>query len=87
MAIAPVSDSNKVGQDWKQYTAGAADFLADSPDGKTCARRIVMLSAGDLSPCVNAKGTNRPLTGLALGFAHDANVQSCTSTVAFIAYW
>ena len=78
--------SLQVGTDWKQYAAGAADLVADSPN-KRCARRIVMLAAGDLSPCLNSDGVNRALTGLPSGFTLDAHVQSCTSTAAFIAYW
>lgn len=86
MAVSEVSDSIDVGTDWKQYAAGAADLIADSTTGKA-ARRIVMLAAGDLSPCVNSKGVNRALTSLPAGFVHEANVQSCTGSVAFIAYW
>jgi hypothetical protein len=86
MAIAPKTYAASVGDDWKQYAAGAADLIADSPTGR-CARRIVLLAAGDLSPCVNAAGTNKPMTGLPANYIHDAHVQSCTGSVAFIAYW
>lgn len=83
MPAVGINESLAVGTDWKQYGAGAADFLADF-NGPV--RRIVMLAAGDLSPCVNAAGTNRALTGLPSGYVHEACVQSCTSTAAFIAY-
>jgi hypothetical protein len=77
------------GDDWKQYLAGAVvDCIADSPEGaKGCARRIVMLASGDLSPCLNADGTNRPLTTLPLGYVHDAHVKAFTCNVACVVYW
>jgi hypothetical protein len=83
MAATGINEATSTGTDWKQYGAGAADFMADFGGP---VRRIVMLAAGDLSPCVNAADVNRALTGLPSGYVHDACVQSCTSTAAFIAY-
>jgi hypothetical protein len=80
--------SEAVGSDWKQYATGPVDCIVDAPAGaKACARRVVMLAAGDLSPCLNADGTNRALIGLPLGFVHDAQVKSFTTTAACIVYW
>lgn len=83
MPAVGLNESLAVGIDWKQYAAGAADFMADFGGP---VRRIVMLATGDLSPCVNAAGVSRVLTALPSGYVHDACVQSCTSTAAFIAY-
>lgn len=73
---------------WKQYTGGAErDLVVDSPDGRTCARQIVILAEGDFTSCKDYNGVDRPLTGLPAGYRHLANVSAVNSTQAFIAYW
>lgn len=75
---------------WKQYALGTHDLVADSPNGRTCARLIVMLAAGDLTAAYGPKGEaggNMPLTGLASQYRHPGSTSGVTSTVAFIAYW
>lgn len=73
---------------WKLYAAGAErDLVVDSPDGRTCARLVVILAAGDFTSCKDYGGVDRPLPGLPAGFRHLANVSAINSTQAFIAYW
>ena len=86
MAASDVDHSQEVAPTWKQYGAGAHDFLADGPNRRP-ARRIVLLAAGDLSPCLDAAGNDRPLTSLPDQYCHDGHTQSCTSSGAIIAYW
>ena len=88
MAEKPKSYAETVGDDWKQFAAGGPFDLTDGTNGpQRCARRVVMLAAGDLTACVNAAGTNKPLTGLAAGYVHDGHTQSITPTAACIVYW
>lgn len=86
MSEVPISPDVTVGKTWKQYAAGAVDCIADSPDGRA-ARRIFLLAAGDLSPCLDSKGVNKPLTGLPINYMHEAHVQSFTCSVACIVYY
>lgn len=75
---------------WKGYAAGTRDLVADSPDGKTCARLIVMLAAGDLTNAFGPGGEaagNMPLTGLPANYRHQGSTSGVTSTAAFVAYW
>ena len=78
-----------VGESWKQYAPGAvADLVADSPDGKSCARMLILLAAGDLTACYQPDGvTNRPLTGLPDQYMHLGATSGATCTVGMIAYW
>jgi hypothetical protein len=87
MARAPVSDSQHVGYDLKQFAAGGPYNLVAEGETGCCARKIVMLAAGNLSSCINASGTDRPQTGLSAGDVIEADIQSVTSTAAFRAYW
>jgi len=86
------SDNSATGDapKWKQYAAGVCDFVADSPNGKTCARLVIMLAAGDLSPCYGPRGDagpNMALTGLPAGYRHQGSTSGCTASVAIVAYW
>jgi hypothetical protein len=89
----PTAGKNKesmlVGSNWKAYAAGGPyDFVADSPDGKACARLIVMLAAGDLTHAFLPDGaTDRPLIGLPAGYQHMAACSGASPTVAIVVYW
>ncbi len=88
MAAANETGSLEVGKRWKQYAAGGPyDLRADSPDGRSAARRIVLLAAGDLTLCTDAADVDRPLTGLPAGYVHDAYCSRVTPTVAIVVYW
>lgn len=88
MATKTVNRATGVGEKWKQYASGSLqDLAADSPDGATCARMIVMLAAGDLTHCHDAYNNDVPLTGLPAGYQHIASVQKAHGSVGFIAYW
>lgn len=89
MAAGKIPTSTGTGSKWKQYAAGGPrDLIADGPGGSMCARRIVLLAAGDLSLCIGPDGaTDSPLTGLPSGFEHVGATSSVTSTVGIIVYW
>jgi hypothetical protein len=75
---------------WKRYAAGACDFVADSPNGKTCARLVILLAAGDLTSAFGPGGEaagNMPLTGLPAGYRHQGATSGVVSTAALVAYW
>lgn len=73
----------------KQYAAsGVRDLVADSPNGATCARKIVLLAAGDITSCKDFQDVERgAFTGLPAGYVHEMSCSSVNCTVAFIAYW
>ena len=53
------SDSPNTGDapKWKQYAPGPCDFVADSPNGKTCARLVILLGPGDFASKALKLGT------------------------------
>ena len=75
---------------WKRYAAGVCDFVADSPNGRTCARLVILLADGDLTHAYGPGGEvagDMPLTGLPKGYRHQGATSGVTSTVALVAYW
>ncbi len=90
-AAGPTNPATDNATKWKQYAGSASvrDLLADSPNGRTCARLIVMLAAGDLTHAYGPGGEAQdyPLTGLPSGYRHQGATSGVVSTVAFVAYW
>jgi hypothetical protein len=88
MALGKINESTSIAARWKQYASGGLrNLVTDSPDGATCARKVVLLAAGDLTVCKDGTDTDRPITGLPSGYQHTASVSEVNATVAFIAYW
>ncbi len=88
MATKRVSPTRNVGDDFKEYAAGTYDLTADSPDTKTCARRIVIKgTASTTASFTNRKGVARTLSALKAWYVHDGHTQAITCDVAFIAYF
>lgn len=73
----------------KQYASGGArDLVADSPDGKTCARAIELLADSTTTSSVKS-GANFEM-GPITGWKQGVKLVQCSevnSDVAFIAYW
>lgn len=73
---------------WKTYAALAAvDCIADSPDGATCARKVTLLAAGNLTVLKDCDGVDKPITGAPANYMHDADVSAVTCSVAFVVSW
>ena len=73
---------------WKPFAAlTAVNCIAESPDGATCAWKVVLLSAGDLTLLKDADGVDRPITGCPAGFEHEADVSAVTCSAPFVVYF
>lgn len=84
-----INDGHGSGYGWKAYAAGGPyDLVADSPDGKSCAREIRLLAAGNLTHAFFADGvTDAPLLGLPVGYVHTGQTSGISPTVAVVVYW
>ena len=82
------SKSTFVAEDFIPLAAGSHDLVALSPSGQHCARRIVLVAAGDLLQLWNAHGVNRgPVAGLAANFTHDGDTSYVQCTAAIMVYY
>ena len=75
---------------WKHYPPGVCDFVADSTNGKTCARLVVTLGPDDFTHAYGPAGEaggDMPIVGMPEGFRHQGSTSGVTSTVALVAYW
>jgi len=88
MASYRVSNSARVGRRHRYVAAGVAyDCIANSPDGATCARRIIPVAACAFSRLIDADGVDSPCTTFPAGAMHDCGVQAFTCSVDCIVYW
>ncbi len=88
MSIGRRSSTATYAPTWKVYAGAAAvDCIAESPDGSSCASKVVLLSAGDLTVLRDDHGVNRPITGAPAGYVHDADVSAVTGSVGFVVFW
>ncbi len=82
------SKSTYVGEDCLPLAAGSYDLVALSPSGKHCARRVVLVTAGDLTQVWNAKGVNRgPITGLGANYVHECDTSYVQCTAPIVVYY
>lgn len=89
--MANSNNSTSVAAKLKQYAASASprDLAADSPDGRTCARQLMILGAGSFTTPLNASGADMGTLGpLASGAVLPGEFASVISAdAAFIAFW
>lgn len=74
---------------WRQYAATTlVDLVAESPDGATCASKVVPLASGTFTELRDGDGSDRPITtALPAGYQHHGEVSKANCSVAFLAYW
>jgi hypothetical protein len=73
---------------WQRYAGGTlVDCVAVSPDGATCARSVVLLSAGDFTVLKDVDGVDKPFTGAPANYVHLSDVSAVNATVPFIVHW
>lgn len=88
MSIANANGDLGVGVKWKQYAAaGLRNLKADSPNGTTTARRVVILAAGSFTVLKDAEDRDNPIGPLPAGYIHEGYVSEANCDQAFVAYW
>ena len=88
MSVGRRSSTTSYAPQWKTYApAAVVDCIADSPDGASCAGKVIPLSAGNFTVLKDADGVDRPIASVPAGFIHKADVSAVTCSVACVVYW
>jgi len=89
VAARRVSRETGVGKAWKKLTAGTYALDAQSGKPTHCARRIVVLVAGDITLLKDSSETDDPPGAVFQGFVHDGDTADITITGATVVmvYW
>lgn len=72
-----------------RFVAATTDYncITNSPDGATCAWKVVLLAAGNFTQLRDADGIDRPFNGAPANFAHEADVSRFTASVDAVVYF
>lgn len=96
MSTGNQNNNTSTGVKMKQYAASgsARDFVADSPDGKTCCRMVMLLAAGSFTGAKDGSNTLIPaaVAGAIGPFASGAQLpgqfsELVSATADILVFW
>ncbi len=88
MSLGKRSEKATYSKTWRYYAAATlVDCVADSPDGASCASKVVPLAAGNFTVLKDCDGVDKPFSTFLAGYVHEADVSAFNCSAACVVYW